>query len=338
MSSSKTQDAWTHGGGTGFGRHTDADENFHPGSRLPGDSLTETWAYMWYIPEHRISSIVYVWQHPNLNVISAGLSVWQGHKSNQLSAELFDHTAFMSAGNFPDGRQLQFPNSLRIEIVEPFKAFHVTYQDAARGNSLDLTLRGISQPIMRENEKHFEQILSSRGQLLLRGKPYEINGVATRDRSWGELRPETSYPLPPYTWMTGVFADAGCHWQVSAHDDPARDPEWKGRFAVPAEQIFKDGWIIRDGVPCRVKQLSKLTTRDPVTRRPLRTEMRFIDLESRQYDIRGEVIASYPWHGWHNMVCWICCTRWEWEGHVGYGDIQEVQWGDYVWAFRGDHS
>jgi hypothetical protein len=292
---------------------------------------------MWYIPEHCISSIVYVWHHPNLNVISGGLSVWQGQKNNQLSAELFDHNAYLSSLSFEDGRHLQFPNSLRIDIEEPFKRIHIQYEDAAHGNALDLTLSGLTQPIMRENEKHFEQMLSSRGRLSLRGKPYEINGIATRDRSWGELRPETSYPLPPYTWMTGVFEDADLYWQVSAHDDPARNPEWRDRFNVPAEQIVKDGWIIRGGEPCRLKQLSKLTVRDPVTLRPLRTEMSFTDVKSRKYELRGEVIASYPWHGWHNMVCWICCTRWVWEGQVGYGDTQEVQWGDYVWAYRKDH-
>jgi hypothetical protein len=338
MPTPKQEDAWTHGGGSGFGQYGAADEDFHPAQRVPGDSLTETWAYMWYIPEQRISSIIYIWHHPNLNVISAGLTVWQGHKSSQLSAELFDHTAFMSAAAWTNGRSLHFPNSLRIEIVEPFKTVQVSYEDAARGNKLELTLRGTSQPVMRENEKHFEQILHGTGQLLLRGKSYAIDGVATRDRSWGELRPESGYPLPPYTWMTGVFAATGVSWQASAHDDPAREPEWRHRYSLTPEQIFKDGWVIRDGVTQRLKHLSKLTTRDPITRRPLRTDMRFVDCDGREYEIRGEIIASHPWHGWPNMVCWICLTRWEWAGQVGYGDTQEVQWGDYVQEFRADHS
>jgi hypothetical protein len=338
MGSATQSDAWTHGGGSGFGRYRDADEDFHPAARIPGDSLTETWAYMWYIPEERISSIVYIWNHPNLNVISAGLSVWQGHKNNQLAAELFDHTAFMSAAGFTHGRALQFPNSLRVEILEPFQTIHITYDDPARGNKLNLILTGAGQPIMRENEKHFEQMLRSSGVLLLRGKEYRIGGVATRDRSWGELRPESGYPLPPYTWMTGVFPEAGVSWQASAHDDPARGPEWARRFPLKPEQVFKDGWIVREGVASRLKRVSKLTTRDPVTCRPLRTQMQFVDLDGREYEVNGEIIASYPWHGWHNMVCWICLTRWEWEGRVGYGDTQEVQWGDYVHEFRTDNS
>jgi hypothetical protein len=187
---------------------------------------------------------------------------------------------------------------------------------------------------MRQNNKHFEQICRSQGQLELRGKSYTIDSFCVRDRSWGELRPENPYPLPPYTWMTAIFPSVQLYWQASGHDDPARLPEWLGKFDVPADQLLKDGWLRRDGELVRLQSMSKLTTRDPVTRRPLSHRLDLVDAHGRRYEIHGEVTASVPWQAWPNMICHTCLTQWHWNGHVGFGDTQEVQWGDYVFALR----
>jgi len=336
--SDRRLDAWVYGGGKGFGNCKPPDELLHSDIKVPGDALTETYAYMIYVPEERISSIIHFWLHPNLNVITAGPMVYQGHKANQLCCEIFDIRAYHDASGLGDGSDMTFASGHRIEILEPFKKIRIRYDDADRGNSLDVVLTSAAPPVMRENNKHFEQICRSQGTLRLRGKSYVIDSFAVRDRSWGELRQESPYPLPPYTWMTAIFPSLRMYWQVSGHDDPELNPEWGSHFELRPEHVFKDGWIQRDGELLRLKSLSKLTTRDPTTRRPMSHQLHFVDAHDREYQVAGEVVASVPWQAWPNMICYMCLTRWTWEGHEGFGDTQEVQWSDYVYTFRSDGS
>jgi len=328
-------DAWTRGGGTRFGAVRDSDEELHGKVPEAGDSLTETWAYMFCAPASQLSAFVYIWAHPNLDLVTGGLTVWLGHKVHHLQAELFDIRAFVSShGRFAgNGRQFTLGDGLEVSILEPFRRMRVRYQDAARANCVDVTLTAAAPPAMRESCKHFEQMLDATGEVSLLGRQYSINGYGTRDRSWGEPRAEDAYPLPPYTWMTGRFP-SGLMWTGNAHDDPARRPEWLADYAVSPKDVFKDGWLYRDGELLRLRSFSKLTRRDPLTARPVTHEINMTDAKGRDYAIRGEVISSLPWSGWPNMTCWICCTRWEWSGEVGFGDTQEVQWSDFVRRYR----
>lgn len=328
-------DAWTRGGGTGFGSYEDRDEELHPEQHEPHDSLTETWAYMFWMPKQRIGCIAYLWVHPNLKLLTGGLTVYQGHKSHHLQGEIFDIPIFNSAERCisQNGRDIRVPNGFRVQIKEPFKTIAITYADEARGNSVALTFTAASPPIMRQSRKHFDQIMDVRGTIRLRGKKYSVDCWGSRDRSWGEPRPENPYPIPPYTWMTGRFP-SGLMWNANGHDDPRRRPEWVKAFKVAPSSVFKDGWVHRDGESCRITKFSKITKRDPRTRRPLQHDIEFVDDKSRSYRIKGEVFASTPWGGWFNMNCYVCSTRWTFGKEIGYGDTQEVSWGDYIYRFR----
>jgi hypothetical protein len=335
---SRPDDAWVRGGGRTFGSYSDADECLHPDMHPPGDSLTETWAYMWYLPEHRIECFAFVWIHPNLGVVSGGIAVWQGNKNHHLAAELFDIRMYLSAAECGDGRDVTLWNGMRVQILRPFSEIKIAYTDPQSRSSVEVTLAGHSPPIMRANRTHFDQVVRAKGMLRLRGHEYPIDGYGLRDRSWGELRPEHPYAMPPYEWLTGTFPEAGISWHVAANDDPHRMPEWQGLFDVNEADVFKDGWVFRDGELLRLRSASVLTRRDSGTLRPISQELEFVDSKDREYRIRGTIIAALPWSSWHNSVCHLCMTRWEMNGEIGYGDTQEVQWNDFVWAKRGDQE
>jgi hypothetical protein len=338
----KEHELWTGDRGVAgiapFGAVSDADERLHPEASIPGDSLTETWAYMWYIPEERISSMIHLWVHPNLNVVTAGIAVWRGHKQSMISCELVDIPVFTSAAGLGDGMDMTFASGLRVTIEEPFKRMRIRYEDRTRGNALDLTVTDFSPPAMRSAGKHFDQAIRTRGSLTLRGTPYKIDGYGMRDRSWGQLRTEVNVPAPPFTWMTGTFPRSGFSWHVAANDDPALNPDWLGMFDIPRDHLVHDTWLYRDGVLSRPKHVSSITTRDPQTLRPLTHRVQFVDRDRRAYDIRGKVLASVPWNAWLNMSCFICLTEWSLDGEIGYGDTQEVQWSDYVHVLRQDQD
>ena len=321
-----------------FGAWSDADELFHPQANIPGDTLTETWAYLWYIPEERIYSQIHIWVHPNLGVVTAGIGVARGHKKSMLSAELLDVPAFASADGLGDGRDMTFANGLRVRIVEPFRKMRITYEDPARGNALDLTVTGFSPPVMRGSGNHFDQATYNEGSVTLRGTTYRIASHGMRDRSWGQLRTESLVPAPPFTWMTGVFAQQGLSFNLAAHDDPDRDPDWKGLFEVDREHMIHDGWVCIGDRMSRLSNASKITRRDPETLRPLGHELFFTDEWGRDYHITGRTTATLPWTGWPNMFAWLCLTEWTLDGVTGWGDTQECQWGDYTHALRRDQE
>ena len=323
---------------TTFGPVTDADERLHPESSIPGDALTETWAYMWYIPEERISSMIHIWVHPNLGVVTGGLAVWRGHKNSMISCELVDVPVFASASTLGDGTDMTLSNGLRVTIEVPFRRIRIRYQDQARDNALDLTVTDFSPPAMRASGQHFDQATRTRGTLRLRGQPFAIDGYGMRDRSWGQLRTEANISAPPFTWMTGTFPRAGISWHVAAHDDPELTPDWAGMFDIPRDRLIHDTWLYRDGRLTRPKSVSSITIRDPQTLRPVTHRVRFVDGDGREYDISGRVQASVPWNAWLNMNCYVCLTEWTLEGETGHGDTQEVQWTDYVHALRRDQD
>ena len=339
---SDEQELWTGDRGTEnalrFGNYSDKDELFHPEATIPGDTLTETWAYMWYIPEENISSMIHIWIHPNLNVVTAGIGVWQGHKNSMISAELMDVPAYASASGLGDGSDMHFANGMHVKIEEPFKKIRITYEDAERGNALDLTVTDFAPPAMRGSENHFDQATYNRGQVTLRGKTYGIDGCGMRDRSWGQLRTEALVAGPPFTWMTGTFEKSKIAWNIAAFDDPSRKPDWHGLFDVKADHVVHDSWLYRDGELSRMENISKITRRDPQTLRPLTHEIEFDDQQGRKYRITGRVTASVPWTGWPNTQAYICLTEWTLDGEIGWGDTQEVQWGDYQLALRGDQT
>jgi hypothetical protein len=315
-----------------FGTVTDKDEYLH-GDGPDGDALTETWYWGFNIPEAKINCYAYCWVHPNLGVVSAGLFIYQGIKAQHLAAELFDMPAFLSAGVVGDGADIQVPNGLRMNVIDPLKHIHMTYHDPIRETEVDVHLTAVDEPVVRANGKHFEQVMSARGRLVLRGERHDVDSYHVRDRSWSELRPEDHNPAPPYNWVTGVFDDGAWAFNVGSLDDPAHNPHWLERYPVPADKAFKDGWVRRDGRTIRLTHASKRVEREPGTLRPTHISIEMHDAEGGVHHVTGQIIAGLPWGGWHNMNCHLGLVRWELDDRVGWGDSMDVQWNDYVWRY-----
>lgn len=325
---------WNRNVGTGFGTATPADEHFH-GTGPAGDTLTETWYWGFHIPQERINCFAYCWVHPNLKVVSAGLFVYQGRKSQHLACELFEMRDFMSIDVIGDGSHIRLPSSFEVEALVPLEHLRMRFRDEPRATALDLELQAVTPPVMRANNKHFEQLMHVTGTLRLRGTEHAVDCLQIRDRSWGELRPEDhAVKSPPYTWVTGAFG-RDFAFNIGAHDDPRRDPDWGALFTLAPEKAFKDGWVLVDGEQRRFRHASIITRRDPTLMQPLRHQISCEDTSGEHYEITGEVIAVTPWSGWSNMVCQIGLVEWTCNGRKGYGEVQDCQWNDYVHLMSG---
>ncbi|MFA5633109.1 MAG: hypothetical protein WC997_16495 [Porticoccaceae bacterium] len=320
---------WNSNLGGGFGKHVPEDEYYH-GSGGPEDSLTETWYWNFHVAEAAINCFAYCWVHPNLKIVTGGVMIFQGIKSQHLECELFDMLNYNAmAPIVGDGSDIRFPNGMRVETISPLQHLRFTFSDPGRDTAFDVDLKAIDVPIMRANNKHFEQVMHATGELTLRGKRYTVDCYPVRDRSWGEPRPEVHVPSPPYTWVTGTFGKDFA-FNVGSHDDPIHKPDWLDIMDTP-ERSFKDGWVLVDGEQRRVVSASKITRREFPLCRPVTHEYEFEDSAGDTYKITGRIIAQTKWSGWSNAVCHIGLVEWDWDGRKGYGESQEVQWNDYVW-------
>ena len=86
----------------------------------------------------------------------------------------------------------------------------------------------------------------------------------------------------------------------------------------------------RDGDLLAVIDIRKRVVRNPVTLSPESVEMQLTDAANRTYAISGEIIAANWIRLWPNQSTWTCLTRWDHQGRTAYGDLQEVQWHDFI--------
>ncbi|GGC18801.1 hypothetical protein GCM10011371_03040 [Novosphingobium marinum] len=324
---------WNSNLGGGFGRHEPGDEFYH-GTGPNGDTLTETWFWNFHVPEAGINCFAYCWVHPNLDVVSGGAMIYKGIKPGHLACEVFDYRDYMGMDVVGDGSRIAYPNGFSVTVEEPLQKLRMQFDDPSRDSSFDLVCDAVDVPIMRANNRHFEQLMHVTGSLRLRGEEHRVDCFAVRDRSWGELRPETNAPVPPYTWVTGAFG-ADFAFNVGSHDDPSRDPEWMGVMDVP-QRIFNDGWVLVGKDQRRIAKSSKLTRRTGDRNAPVSHHYSFEDDKGDTYDIEGKLIAQMEWGGWSNATCHLGLVEWSWNGKTGYGESQEVSWNEYSYRMHQD--
>ena len=310
---------------------TEADDFLHPeaNSTVPDDSLSETQYLGFSVPEAGIHSYSYMWHRPNLGVVTGGTFVFQGIKQWMVQSEICDMHTFMSDSSIKnDLHEYRYDNGYGVKVLEPLKHLHQTYSDPARGNSIDLHHRALCPPIVFGDGKHFEQPMKVTGEVTLRGKRYEVDCYNVRDRSWAKPRSEEPMSAPPMSWMTGVFDDEYA-FNCSVFDQIEGNPELPAEMVLPHDRTLIAGWIRRDGEVGRIVEATKQVTRDPVNRRALGVNFQARDDLGRELDVRGTLVASCPWQTWHNTIIFIVLMRWECDGKVAYGDLQEAHWGDY---------
>ena len=294
------------------------------------DSATETQYFGFSVPEAGIHALCYLWHRPNLRIVTGGAWAWQGIKRTAVHSELFDMRTFMNDSFLEnDLHDFRMVNGYGVKIIEPLQKFHMTYADEARGNSIDLMHEAVAPAVMFGDGNHFEQAMKVTGELVLRGKRYEVNCYNIRDRSWGKPRQEDHTSLPPTSWMTAVFNDDFA-LNCNVLDQASRDPEVPAELAIPDERTLSGGWIYRNGQVGCIVEAKKRVARAPETHLPTAIDLEVTDELDRQVKMTGRLVASCPWEAWGNVMMHISLMRWESEGQVTYGDCQEAHWTDYL--------
>ena len=234
---------------TGFGRAMPEDDflQTEKNKAITDNTLTETQYFGFSMLHEQIQGAGYLWHHPNLHTVSGGLYVWRGDKRTATAAELCGWTNHMSdAALTNDIQNYRLENSYGIEVIEPLKRHRMTYSDPARKNSVDLLYEALIPPVMFGDGNHIEQPMRVSGELILRGKRYIVDCHCIRDRSWGKPRREDNIPLPPISWMTGVF-NKDFMFCCNVFDQASQKHELTGSFVMADEKTLAAGWVYRDG-------------------------------------------------------------------------------------------
>lgn len=328
-----TNPGWSTSGlaGARFGSVQPEDERLHPIPPGAGYAWTETSYWGFAVPEANFMCEVYLWFHPVLRTMSAGVLAWTGRRRSSLHADYVNHHHFLPIPDDISHYRIE-QLGLEIDILEPLKRARLRCNDAARNFGFDVLCTGGLPPIGRPNGHHLVQPLKTIGELNLYGKRIAVNGWFMRDRSWGADRFETPLDLPPITWMTAMNDEAAFH--LVAFDDPALNPDWAGRFASPrAGENLMWGFLHKDGVTGSIRRARKLTLResDGVTPRGFRLGIE--DDRGRSLDLEGAITAQVPWNTWQNIVVWYSLTRFEIDGREAWGDCQDIHYNRYVHEF-----
>ena len=322
----------------GFSEVTDADDFLHPeqNASIKDPTLTETQFLGFSVPEANIHAYCYLWHHPNLHIVSGGLLVFQGIKDVQVEAELSDVRVYMNEDALAkDLHEFRLDNGYGVKVIDPMRRLHMTYSDPQRDNSVDVEITAVMPAFKFADGDHFDQPMRVKGSLVLRGKRYPVDCYHVRDRSWGRPRQEYLQPIPPLSWATAVFNDDFA-LHCSILDQAAHNPELKGtRFDLPVEKTLLSGWVQRDGKRGLVVSGSKRVVRDKRTFMPEIIEYSFTDNLGRNFDLKGTVVASCPYAIWPNLYFPCRLARWECDGMVAHGDLQEAIWNDYANFMRG---
>lgn len=305
-------------------------EHFQPVPANATYEFVETSYFGFNIPEAAIDCEIYMWFHRKLGVASGGVTLWQGMKPVHLSEEVHDYRQYLP---LPDDLTDQsYPTGLRVRMIDPNGTYKIEYSDTERNTHFEFVTAPIMPMAVRFTGNHFTQAMSTRGKLVLAGKEYAINGFFTRDRTWSEPRTEKPIKMPPLTWIAGVFNERMA-FHVMAYDSIEHRPEWRGVYSLEPGKNHLWGYLYRDGRLLGITSTDKRThyERDGIT--PKTLELRLEDEEGRHWDITGEVIGLSPCSTWLNLTVLVCFVRWQCNGITGYGDAQEVLYGDHVRRF-----
>ena len=117
-----TNPGWSTSGlaGARFATVVPEDEFLHPVAPGAHYATTETSYWGFCVPERDLMAEIYIWFHPALGTMSAGILLFRGKKPSSLAADFVHHHHFLpmpaQIGNYRiDAIGLQ------IEVLEPLK-------------------------------------------------------------------------------------------------------------------------------------------------------------------------------------------------------------------------
>jgi hypothetical protein len=300
------------------------DVDFHTPPE-PNFRWCETNPFLFNIPEHRISGVLYVVTRPVLGVCMSDITV-QDRFSRTWEAQAYVD----NQQHLPCPKSLvdyALPNGLQVRAVTPLKHYDVHYE-GIDDTRIDLEFKALMDPFdMNDPEMdpmaarrlshgwssafggHFEITGRVTGELVLRGKSFKIDCIDTLDRSWG---PRQERDNANVIWLHGSFGE-----RLTVHALLAFDPARGGAFGA-----LISGYVLEDGKVFGVTEASGHTERDGIY--PISTVMTVTDARGKTFALTASAINCAPWAPYPSVLYTQALMRWNYDGKIGYGVQQEV--------------
>ncbi|WP_018000555.1 hypothetical protein [Paracoccus sp. N5] len=330
---------------------TEKDSSYHPSN--PAEwRWTETTPLIFSVPEAGILGNLYVASRPNLGVALSSIAIGQGICRQSYEIDFSDAQMHLPA---PDNfTNYTLENGLSVQVTAPPRDYHFRY--AYKGGdecSLDLRFRGLHRPFDCDDPEentllkvpggqvydsrlgdqwgnkstdaefpsgHFNTIGHITGELVLRGKRYDVDCYDCMDHSWSR---RTEVSRRAVAFISACFDDSyGLHMAVPIQ-------------LVDGETVYdglRFGFVVEDGqtyglVDARVGGATQELL-------PINCWIEATDVRGKVHRMTGSAIAGHPYDNFNpSHIAYQCLMRWETsDGRVGHSELANIFGREYLAA------
>lgn len=299
------------------------DAEFH----FKGDShwqWVETIALPFCVPEASLNGIIYVLARPMLGVCMCDISL------HDRIADLWEEQLYIdNQQHMPCPKSLlefTLPNGLSLNVVEPLKHYHARYE-GIDDTRFDLHFHALHQPYDINDPEmdpmaakrgagawdtswsgHYEQTYRITGELVARGRRYQVDCVDTGDRSWG---PRVERDNSSVIWWHASFGEELTVHLFTGHDIAKTN----------AMGPHVSGYILENGQTYGL--VDSRGTQDYRKSVPLGGELEVTDTRGKTFGITYSTLNSCYWAPYPSNTFLQAFHRVSHAGKIGYG-VQQM--------------
>ncbi|MGE0388025.1 MAG: hypothetical protein AB7Q97_25145 [Gammaproteobacteria bacterium] len=304
---------------------TPADDGFHPGD---GPFHTEGSWWSFLVPDRGIGGWIYHLTRRNLGVASGGVWIWDPGTRNCFEAPYFLNQSLQPLG--PEARDLndfRWADGTTLKTLEPLRRYRLAYEDGDR-IALELEFEGVAEPFVAvagspAKPFRFEQLCRVRGSLALGGERIAVDCLGMRDHSWGTRLERAASALAAPAPGTDLAQRPVVY--LFGHAAPDH-----GFFVMGPGLGALHGYIARGGRRLELASSAQRIERDPGDGHIARIEVTARDEGGRELRALGTTV-SFILRPSGTGVALVHLVRWEFDGTVGWGELQDV-WPCDLWA------
>jgi hypothetical protein len=313
---------------------TDEDARLHTPTTT--DPLwAETNYFGLYVAEPAVNIGVYLLARANVGAASSTVSVNSGRVTMPWAADYWDAWQHLPMGPDFDLTDYSLANGLRVRCTDPNRVFDVDFDDPEAQMSLHFRYTAqmpgydINDPDMdplaarRDMDKtwghayagHFDQSGHYEGELVLRGRRYDIDCVATMDHSWG-IRAERQ--TSRMSWLHAHFSkDLAVH--AIFDFDTTAGPD------APSPLRLTHGYVMDHGQAVGLASGGGVSDRKGFY--PEHVSLQLTDAKGRAWELDGRALTTFPWQAWPGTVGHNSLIRWSIRGETsadgGHGEAMD---------------
>jgi hypothetical protein len=306
---------------------TPRDALFHEPAYRNASWLETNW-FSFLVPEHNLRGHIYGGFRTNIGVVFSQIHVWSHDSQSVLDFDYWDSQVHLPLPpcNLDHYR---LANGLEVEMREPLKRYSLSYdgfgdthfrleydalmpavdsRETKLPTGVDFSHFHAVDPSLAGTVGHIDQTLAVSGEVVIKGKRYEVKFPTNRDHSWSP-RPEHGHGRGYFD--EGYFSE-DYFFHVQTHNER------------PEEANVTNGYVFDHGELLALKAgVGRYETDGWLTRR---LEYELEDERGRTHRFVGEPTATTWLPTWPNQCNIGAVVRWTSDGDEG--------WGEYKWHWE----